>query len=160
MTPAIKLLERTGTEHRIVSYEHDPAADSYGLEAVDALGLDPAAVFKTLLAELDGRETVVAVVPVTARLDLKALARAAGAKKAAMAEPAAAERLTGYVVGGISPLGQKKRLRTFVDASAADLATMHVSGGRRGLEIELAPDALTDLLDASLHGLAAGGSDR
>jgi Cys-tRNA(Pro)/Cys-tRNA(Cys) deacylase len=154
VTPAIKLLERTGTEHRVVTYDHDPRSESYGTEAAEALGLDPSRVFKTLLATVDGAETVVAVVPVARRLDLKALARAAGAKKAAMADPGDAERLTGYVVGGISPLGQRKRLRTFVDATASDLDQLHVSGGRRGVEIALAPDALSTLLAASFHPLA------
>ncbi len=149
MTPAIKLLEKAKADHRVVSYDHDPDTASFGTEAVEALGLHPDEVFKTLLATLDGSETVVAVIPVSARLDLKSLARSAGAKKAAMADPAQAERLTGYVVGGISPLGQKRRLRTFVDSSAQDLETMHVSGGRRGLEIALAPAVLTELTGAS-----------
>ncbi|MGH1490739.1 MAG: Cys-tRNA(Pro) deacylase [Acidimicrobiales bacterium] len=165
MTPAIKLLERSGTAHKVVAYEHDPSADSYGEEAAEALGLQPSAVFKTLLADVDRGETVVAVVPVAHRLDLKALARAAGAKKASMADPTAAERLTGYVVGGISPLGQKKRLRTFVDSSAVDLDEIHVSGGRRGVEIALAPTALVDLLGATVSHLIAdlgveSGADR
>ena len=154
MTPAIKLLEKSGIDHRVVSYTHDPAAESYGAEAAEALGLDPGRVFKTLLADLDGGETVVAVVPVARRLDLKALARSAGAKKATMADPRHAERLTGYVIGGISPLGQRKRLRTFVDASANGLDEIHVSGGRRGLEIALAPTALTGLLDAVVDDLS------
>jgi Cys-tRNA(Pro)/Cys-tRNA(Cys) deacylase len=154
VTPAIKLLEKAGVDHEVVSYDHDPAAESYGIEAATALGVDPAQVFKTLLATLDGTETVVAVVPVTGRLDLKALAKAAGAKKAAMTDPGVAERLTGYVVGGISPLGQRKQLRTFVDRSAEELATMHVSAGRRGLEIVLAPDVLADMAGAALVSLA------
>lgn len=156
MTPAIKLLERTGTTHRVVSYEHDPKADSFGAEAADLLGLDPSQVFKTLLATVDGSETVVAVVPVDRRLDLKALARAAGAKKATMADPADAERLTGYVVGGISPLGQRKRLRTFIDTTAEDLDELNVSGGRRGVEVALAPTALAELVSGSFHPLTAG----
>ncbi len=157
MTPAIELLERTGTAHRVVAYEHDPGHSSYGLEAVEALGLDPGRVFKTLLATVDGAETVVAVLPVDRQLDLKALARAAGAKKAVMADPAVAERLTGYVVGGISPLGQRRRLRTFIHDGAEALDEMHVSAGRRGLEVALAPDDLADLATASFHALAAGG---
>lgn len=155
MTPAIELLERTGTAHRVVAYEHDPRHTSYGFEAVEALGLDPSGVFKTLLATVDGSETVVAVLPVGRQLDLKALARAAGAKKAAMADPAAAERLTGYVVGGISPLGQRRRLRTFIDDGAEGLDEMHVSAGRRGLEVALAPADLADLATGSFHTLAA-----
>lgn len=154
MTPAIKLLKKVGAEHQVVSYDHDPAAESYGTDAAEALGLDPSVVFKTLLATLDGSETVVAVVPVAKRLDVKALAREAGAKKASMADPTDAERLTGYVVGGISPLGQKKRLRTFIDDSALELAALHVSGGRRGLEIVLAPAVLADLTGATFGPLA------
>lgn len=159
MTPAIKLLEKAGIAHRVVSYEHDPATSSYGLEAVDALGLDPSSVFKTLLATVDGEETVVAVVPVANQLDLKALARSAGGKKAAMADPTNAQRLTGYVLGGISPLGQRKRLRTFIDQSAEDLDECHVSGGRRGLEIAIAPAALAEILSATFDQLAAPTQD-
>ena len=159
MTPAIKLLEQTRTDHRVVSYEHDPGSDSYGREAVEALGLDPGRVFKTLLATTDGDETVVAVVPVDRRLDLKALARAAGAKKAVMTDPVRAERLTGYVVGGISPLGQRKRLRTFIDATADHLDELHVSGGRRGLEVALAPGDLADLVSGSFHPLTPTPGD-
>lgn len=154
MTPAIKLLERTATVHRVVSYDHDPRAESYGTEAAEVLGLDPGCVFKTLLATVDGDETVVAVLPVDRRLDLKALARAAGAKKATMTDPSAAERLTGYVVGGISPLGQRRRLRTFIDTTAAGLDELHVSAGRRGLEVALAPSALAELVSGSFHPLA------
>lgn len=149
MTPAIDLLERLGVEHRVVSYDHDPSTDSYGIEAAEALGLDPALVFKTLLVSVDAGETVVVVVPVATRVDLKALAREAGAKRAELADPNAARRLTGYVVGGISPLGQKRKLRTFIDVSAVDLSEIHVSAGRRGVEIALAPQALAELTNAS-----------
>ncbi len=159
MTPAITLLERADVAHRVVTYEHDPDHPSYGSEAADALGLPPGRVFKTLLATVDGAETVVAVVPVDRRLDLKALARAAGAKRAAMAEPALAERLSGYVVGGISPLGQRRRLRTFIDRSASDLDEVHVSGGRRGLEVALDPTDLAGLVSATFSPLTAGGAD-
>ena len=145
MTPAINAAKRASITHRVHEYEHDPRADSYGLEAAHALNQDPEQVFKTLLDELDGGKTVVAILPVEARLDLKALAAAAGAKKAAMADPNAAERLTGYVVGGISPPGQKRRLATFVDESAQRFETIFVSGGRRGLELELAPADLVSL---------------
>jgi Cys-tRNA(Pro)/Cys-tRNA(Cys) deacylase len=133
------------------AYEHDPRARerglSYGMEAAQALGLDPARVFKTLLADVDGRLTV-AVVPVDRSLDLKALATAAGGKRAVLAEPAAAERATGYVVGGISPLGQRRRLATVVDSSALAWPTVLVSAGRRGLDVELAPDDLVRLTSA------------
>ncbi len=148
VTPAIKQLEKSKIAHRTVSYEHDPSNASYGTEAAETLGLDPQVVFKTLLATVDGT-LVVAVVPVTGMLDLKALARAAKGKKAVMADPAAAERSTGYVVGGISPLGQRKRLATFVDESALELDEMFVSGGRRGLEIALAPTDLVEVLRAT-----------
>ncbi len=142
MTPAVTVLDRAGVPYQLLSYAHDPAAKAYGTEAVEALGLEPHSVFKTLIAVVDGMNHVVGVVPVNGRLDLKALARAAGAKKAAMADHHDAERLTGYVVGGISPLGQRKRLATFIDESAQEQAVIRVSGGRRGLEIELSPDDL------------------
>jgi Cys-tRNA(Pro)/Cys-tRNA(Cys) deacylase len=142
MTPAIDLLKKARAEHRVLSYTHDPKAASYGLEAAEKLGLDPARVFKTLLAASEKGELLVAVVPVVGTLDLKALAHAAGVKKADMADPAAAQRSTGYLVGGISPLGQKKRLRTFIDESAKQFPTIHVSAGRRGLEVELAAEVL------------------
>lgn len=159
MTPAIKLLQKTGAAHQVVSYDHDPAAESYGIEAASALGLDPSMVFKTLLATVDGAETVVAVLPVASKLDLKALARAAGAKKAAMADPDDAERLTGYVVGGISPLGQRRRLRTFIDESAVGLDVMNVSGGKRGLGLALAPAVLAQLCEAHYGPLAVTSTD-
>lgn len=144
MTPALDLLKKARAEHRIHSYEHDPKAASYGLEAAEKLNLEPARVFKTLLASTEKGELLVAVVPVVGSLDLKALAHAAGAKKCEMADPVAAQRSTGYLVGGISPLGQKKRLRTFIDASAQPFETIHVSAGRRGLEVELAAAVLAE----------------
>ena len=150
-TPATQALAAAGVPHELRAYEHDPRARerglSYGMEAAQALGLNPAQVFKTLLADVDGRLTV-AVVPVDRSLDLKALAGAVGGKRAAMADPAAAERATGYVVGGISPLGQRRRLATVVDASALEFATVLVSGGRRGLDVELAPADLVRLAAA------------
>jgi len=144
MTPALDLLKKARAEHRIHSYEHDPKAASYGLEAAEKLNLEPARVFKTLLASTEKGELLVAVVPVVGSLDLKALAHAAGAKKCEMADPMAAQRSPGYLVGGISPLGQKKRLRTFIDASAQQFETIHVSAGRRGLEVELAAAVLAE----------------
>ena len=141
-TPATVALAAAGIAFEVRSYEHDPRAASYGTEAAEALGVDPARVFKTLLASLDGR-LVVGVVPVTGQLDLKALARALGGSKAVMAEVTAAERATGYVAGGISPVGQKRAHPTVLDASALDHATILVSGGRRGFDLELAP---TDLV--------------
>ena len=144
MTPALDLLKKARAEHRVHSYEHDPKSASYGLEAAEKLGLDPQRVFKTLLASSEKGELLVAVVPVGGTLDLKALAQAAGAKKCEMADPAVAQRSTGYLVGGISPLGQKKRLRTFIDASAQQFDSIHVSAGRRGLEVELAATVLVE----------------
>ncbi|AMW81750.1 Cys-tRNA(Pro) deacylase [Pseudomonas sp. TH34] len=144
MTPALDLLKKVRAEHRIHSYEHDPKAASYGLEAAEKLGLDPAQVFKTLLASSEKSELLVAVVPVVGSLDLKALAQAAGVKKVEMADPAAAQRATGYLLGGISPLGQKKRLRTFVDVTAQSFPTIFISAGRRGLEVELAAAVLAE----------------
>ena len=152
-TPATAAVARAKVEHRIHEYHHDPAAPSYGLEAVEQLVVDPAGVFKTLVAEVDGR-LAVAVVPVAARLDLKALATAAGGRKAVMAETAAAERATGYVVGGISPLGHRKRLPVFLDNSMRNRPTVLVSAGRRGLELELSPDDLAHLSEATFAALA------
>ncbi|WP_455883803.1 Cys-tRNA(Pro) deacylase [Pseudomonas putida] len=144
MTPALDLLKKVRAEHRIHSYEHDPKVASYGLEAAEKLSLDPAQVFKTLLASSEKGELLVAVVPVVGSLDLKALAHAAGVKKVEMADPAAAQRSTGYLLGGISPLGQKKRLRTFIDVTAQPFATIFVSAGRRGLEVELPAAVLAE----------------
>jgi Cys-tRNA(Pro)/Cys-tRNA(Cys) deacylase len=156
-TPAIALLSAQAVPHTVRAYDHDPTAHarglSYGQEAAAALGVDSRQVFKTLLADVDGA-LVVAVVPVDCQLDLKALAAAAGGKKAAMADPAAAERSTGYVVGGISPLGQRKRLRTVVDACALDVATILVSAGRRGVDVELAPQDLVRLTDATTAAIS------
>lgn len=156
MTPAIDLLKKNRAEHRVHSYQHDPKSASYGLEAAEKLGLDPARVFKTLLASTERNELVVAVVPVAGTLDLKALAQAAGAKKMEMADPAAAQRATGYLVGGISPLGQKKRLRTFIDESARSFPTVFVSAGRRGLEVELAAEVLAEHTRASFAAIGRG----
>ena len=142
MTPALDLLKKVRAEYRVHSYEHDPKAASYGLEAAEKLGLEPARVFKTLLASTEKGELLVAVVPAVGTLDLKALAHAAGAKKTEMADPAAAQRSTGYLLGGISPLGQKKRLRTFIAETATPFETIFVSAGRRGLEVELSAQVL------------------
>jgi Cys-tRNA(Pro)/Cys-tRNA(Cys) deacylase len=153
-TPATALLEKQRVSHTLHSYDHDPRHESYGLEAAEALGVEPGRVFKTLVAEVDGALTV-GVVPVTGQLDLKALAAAAGGKKAKMAEVAAAERATGYVAGGISPLGQRKRLPVVLDASARDFATVFCSAGRRGLEVELAPADLVRLTGAVVAPISA-----
>ena len=147
-TPAVRALERAKVPHTLHPYTPEHAGDQgHGEAAVTALGADPRQVFKTLLARVDGALTV-AVVPVAGTLDLKALAAASGGRKAAMAEPADAERATGYVLGGISPLGQKKSLPTVVDESALGFATVLVSAGRRGLQVELPPADLVRLTRA------------
>ena len=147
-TPATTRLDKAGVPYRVHAYTHGAGA-AYGLEAAEALGIESARVFKTLVAEVDGALTV-AIVPVVAKLDLKALAAAVGGKRAKMAEVTAAERVTGYVAGGISPLGQRKRLPTVLDASAEAFETMFCSAGRRGLEVELAPADLVRLTGAKL----------
>jgi Cys-tRNA(Pro)/Cys-tRNA(Cys) deacylase len=148
-TPATVALTEAGAAFTVHAYEHDPAHPSYGEEAAEAMGVSPERVFKTLVADVDG-SLVVAVVPVAGSLDLKALASAVGGKRAAMADPALAERTTGYVRGGISPLGQRKRLPTVLDASAGGHTTICVSAGRRGLEVELDPADLASLTAAVL----------
>ncbi|WP_109506367.1 Cys-tRNA(Pro) deacylase [Nocardioides speluncae] len=147
-TPATVALTAAGVEFTAHTYEHDPRAASYGLEAAEALGVPSERVFKTLLARVDDR-LAVAVVPVGGQLDLKALARALGGSRAVMADPAAAERATGYVVGGISPVGQKRAHPTVVDSSASVHPTVFVSGGRRGLDLELAPADLVRVTEAT-----------
>jgi Cys-tRNA(Pro)/Cys-tRNA(Cys) deacylase len=154
MTPAVNALQREGVDFELREYPHDPRAASYGLEAAEALGIDPASVYKTLLARVDARELAVAIVPVSTTLNLKALARTLGGKRAEMARPEDAERATGYVLGGISPFGQKKRLRCVVDRSVLALPTVHVSGGRRGLEIALTPADLIAVTGAVAGGIA------
>lgn len=153
MTPAINSAKKQSIEFRIHEYKHDAASESYGTEAAEKLQLPPEQVFKTLVVMLDDRELAVAVIPVTAMLSMKLMAKVCGAKKAAMANKAAVERSTGYVLGGVSPLGQKKRLRTVLDLSAHAFSTVFVSAGRRGLEIELAPQDLQRLSDALLADL-------
>lgn len=155
MTPAIRAAQAAGIAVGIHEYRHDPNHGNYGLEAAEALGLDPARVFKTLLVALNGdpRRLAVGVVPVTGQLDLKAIAGACRAKKAEMADPAVAQRVTGYLVGGISPLGQKKRLPTVIDQSAEDFDSVFVSGGRRGLDIEIRPADLVRACDATLAAI-------
>ena len=152
-TTATIALERAKIPFTVHEYAHDPRSGSYGLEASEALGVPPERVFKTLVASVDG-SLAVGVVPVHCQLDLKALAAATGGKKAVMAEVAAAERATGYVAGGISPVGQKKRLPIVVDASALEIATMFCSGGRRGLEIELTPADLIRAAGATVAEIA------
>lgn len=154
MTPAINVARKAGIDHCIHEYSHDPASESYGTEAAEKLGIPPQQVFKTLVVSLDGKTLAVGIVPVAGKLNLKQIAKAAGAKKAVMADPAEVERTTGYVLGGVSPLGQKKRLATFIDAGAQNFPTVHVSAGRRGLEIELAPQSLARLTGASFAPIA------
>lgn len=155
MTPAVALLKKLKQPFQLHSYHHDPAAASYGQEAADKLGLQPQQVFKTLLAQADTGELLVAMLPVVHSLNLKKLATAAGVKKVAMADPRQVERTTGYVLGGVSPLGQKKSLRTFIDSSACEFDSLFCSAGRRGLEIELAPGLLQQLTRAQWAALVA-----
>ena len=152
-TPATVALTAAGISFTPHAYEHDAANTNFGLEAASALNLDPEQVFKTLLADVDGALTV-AIVPVTGKLDLKALASAVGGKKAEMADPKVAERKTGYVVGGISPIGQKTRHVTVLDETAELFDTIFVSGGRRGFDIELAPSDLLAITGGSIAAIA------
>ena len=156
-TPATAVLAAAGVPFTLHPYSHDPAAASYGLEAAEVLGMDPVRVFKTLMVEVDGR-LASGVVPVSGSLDLKALAAALGSKKAAMADPGAAERRTGYVLGGISPLGQRQPSPTVLDDSALALPSILVSGGRRGLDIELDPRDLIRLTNAITAPIGTGAT--
>jgi len=149
MTPAILAARSAKITHQVHEYAHDPSSPSYGVEAAEKLGLPQDRVFKTLVVTVDNKALVVGVVPVASMLNMKALAKAMGAKKAAMAEPAEVERVTGYVLGGVSPLGQKKRLKTIIDTSARTFPTIYVSAGRRGLQIELNPRDLKKLTGGS-----------
>ena len=142
MTPGILAAKKAGVPFTVHEYDHDPSAPSFGLEAAEKLGVPPERVFKTLVVRLDGRELAVGVVPVNSMLSMKAAAKAAGAKKVEMAPQADVEPSTGYVLGGVSPLGQKKRLRTFIDVSAEAFETIFVSAGKRGLDMEIAPGDL------------------
>ncbi len=148
MTPAITLAKRQKLNYQLHEYQHDPSAESYGLEAVEKLGLACEQVFKTLVVINDKKQLAVAVLPVDKRLNLKKMAKAIGTKKVSMAEPKLVEKTTGYVLGGVSPLGQKKRLTTVIDISATDKNSIYVSAGKRGLEIELTPQALADTISA------------
>jgi len=152
VTPAVRAAKRAKIDFSVHEYAHDPNNSSFGMEAAEKLGIDPARVFKTLLVDLNGnsKSLAVAIVPVNAQLDLKAMAKACQAKKVVMAEPAIAERTTGYVVGGISPLGQKRPLPTVLDKSAQSFDTVFVSAGRRGMDIELKPADLKELAGAVL----------
>lgn len=156
VTPAVNAAKAAGIAFRLLEYDYDPSADAIGLHAAAALGLDPAVVYKTLIVQLEPKALACVVIPVAAKLDLKALAAAAGAKKADLADPTLAERTTGYLVGGISPLGQRKALPTFIDASADSLPEMVVNGGRRGLQIVLAPADLARAAKATVKRIVVG----
>ncbi len=159
MTPAIKALEKARVPFTLHEYAHDPANTAFGEEVVEKLGQDPGRVFKTLVASVEGKGLAVGIVPVAASLDLKALAAAVGGKRAAMADVGEAERATGYVAGGISPLGQRKRLPAVLDESAARWETIFVSAGRRGLQLELAPADLARLAGARVAAIARSPRD-
>ncbi|MCP4117942.1 MAG: Cys-tRNA(Pro) deacylase [Desulfobacteraceae bacterium] len=154
MTPGIKSAKRAKIKYELHPYDHDPNAASYGEEAAEKLGVAPEKVFKTLVIELDGSTLAVCVIPVTNQLDLKAAAKVLGAKKAKMADKNRVQRTTGYVLGGVSPLGQKKRLTTVIHESAQAHPAIYVSAGRRGLDIELAPEDLKNLTSGSFAHIA------
>ncbi|MCP3927123.1 MAG: Cys-tRNA(Pro) deacylase [Desulfobacterales bacterium] len=149
MTPCINVAKKNKITHKIHKYKHDPGNESYGLEAVVKLGVSESRVFKTLVVSLDNGKMVVGVIPVSSKLSMKLISKSAGGKKAVMAKPLEVERSTGYILGGVSPLGQKKQLNTIIDSSAKDHSTIFVSAGRRGLEIELSPDDLKNLTNGS-----------
>ncbi len=153
MTPAIRLLQEQGVAFTLHRYSHDAGAESFGEEAAGKLGVPPERMFKSLVARVDGDTLVMTILPVAFKLDLKKLALAADGKKAEMADPKIAEKTTGYVVGGISPLGGRKTLATFLDESACLFETIYISAGQRGLQIEIAPDALQSLTGAKLVAL-------
>ncbi len=155
MTPGIEAAKAAGIQFELHEYEHDPRADGYGTEAAIKLNLDPASIFKTLVIQLDGTSLAVAVVPVTGQLNLKRAAKALGSKKAEMAPTKKVESTTGYVLGGVSPLGQKRQLATVIDSSAEELNTVFVSAGKRGLEIELQPADLASLTGGVFADIAA-----
>lgn len=145
MTPGINVAKKAKITHKVVEYSHDPASESYGSEAAEKMAIPENRVFKTLVVNLDNKSLAVAVLPVSQMLSMKLIAKACGAKKAVMADKTVVERTTGYVLGGVSPLGQKKRLKTIIDSSAENHSSIFVSAGRRGLEIELAATDLKTL---------------
>ncbi len=153
MTPAINSAKKAKISFTVHNYPHDPASPSYGQEAAEKLGIAEARVFKTLVTQVDGTALAVAIIPVSTSLSMKQFAKAAKGKKAAMADKGDVERVTGYVLGGVSPLGQKKRLLTIIDSSASSFPTIFVSAGRRGLEIELKPDDLATLTGAAFAAI-------
>jgi Cys-tRNA(Pro)/Cys-tRNA(Cys) deacylase len=154
MTPAVKLAMRSGIVFTLHEYTHDPACQSYGMEAAEKLGVPPGQVFKTLVVQRDNRQLLVAVLPVSSTLSMKRIASATGAKKANLANQADVQRSTGYVLGGVSPLGQKKRLPTVIDSTALQYPEIYVSAGKRGLDIALAPADLAGLLEGSFADIS------
>jgi Cys-tRNA(Pro)/Cys-tRNA(Cys) deacylase len=154
MTPAINAAKKAKIKHRVHHYDHDPSSPSYGEEAAIKLNVSPKRMFKTLVVVMDNRQLAVSVLPVDCKLDLKAFAAALRVKKVAMAGHKEAERATGYVLGGINPLGQKKRLKTVIDKSALDYETIYVSAGKRGLDIELSPKDLAALTGGSFAAIS------
>jgi len=145
MTPAINILKKAKVDYEVHEYTHDSQNQSYGLEAVEKMGVQESRVFKTLVVSAESNLFVVAVIPVSSMLSMKLIAKIVGAKRASMADALAVERSTGYVLGGVSPLGQKKKLKTIIDSSAENFSTIYISAGRRGLEIELNPNDLKNL---------------
>lgn len=145
MTPGINVAKKSKIKFKVHEYTHDPSSESYGSEAAQKMGVSEARVFKTLVVSLDNKDLAVGVVPVSSMLSMKLIAKVAGAKKACMAAKSDVERSTGYVLGGVSPLGQKKRLKTIIHSSAENFSTIYVSAGRRGIEIELSPNDLMKL---------------
>lgn len=148
MTPGIKVAQKAKITHQVHEYAHDPSSESYGLEAANKLSVSASRVFKTLVVSLENKELIVGIIPVSSKLGMKLIAKAAGAKKASMAEHSEVERSTGYVLGGVSPLGQKKRLKSFLDTSAKHHSTIFINAGRRGLQIELSPNDLVEIVNA------------
>lgn len=155
MTPAVARAKKAGISFSLHEYTHDPDVRAFGLEAAEKLGVSPDQLFKTLVVDIQGKGMAVAVVPVSGQLDLKAMARSMGGKKAAMVDKAVVERTTGYLTGGVSPMGQKKRLPTVIDTSAKALDTIYVSAGKRGLQIALHPSDLAALTGAAFQAIAA-----
>ena len=154
MTPGINAAKKSNVSFKIHEYSHDASSQSYGLEAAEKMGVSQQRVFKTLVVKIDNKDLVVGVIPVNSLLSMKLIAKAVRAKKAVMAEKSDVERSTGYVLGGVSPLGQKKRLETIIDFSALEFSTIYVSAGRRGLEIELDPQDLANLTNAKLADIS------
>lgn len=153
MTPGINVVKKAKVTHKVIEYSHDPSSESYGSEAAEKMGIPEDQVFKTLVVCLDNKTLAVGVLPVSQMLSMKLMAKACGAKKAVMADKTVVARSTGYVLGGVSPLGQKKRLKTIIDSSAENQSSIFVSAGRRGLEIELAPNDLKKLTNGTFESI-------